>query len=1332
MPDYDLSRLSWRSFEQLIQALAVEILGPGTVIFGDGPDGGREAAYTGKVSFPSDAENWDGYIVVQAKFRQKEESTDSDNTWLVGQIRKDLDKFVVRRDTIRSPDFYLICSNVTLSSVAGSGGKDKISQLIDEYREVLGIQDYRVWDRDQIVTFLDLFTDIRQAYSHWVVAGDVLSKILEQLDGSEPDFETTLKNFLENELLNDLYVNLEQAGHTTDERIPLSNVFVDLPIDWGEEYYPIWHDYEDYPRDPQNYVVSRILDESRQKLDPLSLSAWKNEGPSNQLQIPTGESGRVVLIGGPGQGKSTVGQFIAQVLRAEILKDNPPHTLLADTKNAIAAIDSQCNREKLTLGLGRRFPIRVELKKYAQFVSDNPGNPTLINYICSSIQKRTGKSVNQQTLEKWLSSFPWALIFDGLDEVPATSNRNEVLEEIQSLLISIQTTNADVFVMATTRPQGYNQDFSPATYRHYHLKPLNAHEAEHYGRRFAEVRFSPDQERVETVISRLLVAVKDESTARLMRSPLQVTIMATLVDRGGPPPRERWRLFNRYYEVIYERETSKGTTVSNLLQKYETDINSIHRQLGLVLQTLAEDRGSTDTSLSPEQLSSIIETRLSTEGYSGTELTNLVHEFTDAAVNRLVFVVGLEEKAVGFEIRSLQEFMAAEALMDGEDADVGARLNSIANIPFWRNVFLFAVGKCFAERQHFREKVYTICATLNEASDAFDKLSLSGSRLALDILEDQTFGQSPKFLRLFASIALETLNLTPGHVHYSLASSYSEPLNESYRGALRKSLESHLLLPRLAAFTTLFRLGQRGVAWADELANEYWPKDTEDQDQILVAQPEPVFPDWIGPDLKDNILRADWPLSVPYRLWLDRQRRPEDEVMEQLSALFSLVNPGHGNMIDVAVLGQQGFVLQVNAVRSQRQVADLNDLELPDYASTDWQSQLVSYQFDIDPNEASLNTSLTKLAELWAITERKPVLSVTSWPIYACLSHANTPDELLELADLSKSGDLGTLKEWQLAEKRWKEEGLSEDDFRHEKTLPLSPSISSVGLPPTYRLMHYHYEFDSGQDSTLERLAKEQLPSKAQSVFDHICMSYLNTQSGYIQIDPWLSYLTNLFDRNDRQFVSPEVLFGFEIDEVDHAEWLELAAKSSDRLMHLPLSYISGRFRSRHWLGYMNLLEMEYLKQPKPSYLILLAELSRYEPSGLDKLDFHALNPEQFSESTAKKSAVLLLFHLGIVSREVVRAALSCVEGGADGEDEFLAEAALRLTTGRASRDDMLHYISIARPKLADKNWEPTQILDNAIVEFLSKQKSLLTTNEGWENLKLPECGQVVYGPKLI
>jgi len=92
--DYDFFRLSARSFEQLVQALALRIIGPGIVVFGDGPEGGREAAFDGKIPFPNPVHGWNGYGVVQAKFRQHQNTPD-DGLWALADQCKELDKFTV-------------------------------------------------------------------------------------------------------------------------------------------------------------------------------------------------------------------------------------------------------------------------------------------------------------------------------------------------------------------------------------------------------------------------------------------------------------------------------------------------------------------------------------------------------------------------------------------------------------------------------------------------------------------------------------------------------------------------------------------------------------------------------------------------------------------------------------------------------------------------------------------------------------------------------------------------------------------------------------------------------------------------------------------------------------------------------------------------------------------------------------------------------------------------------------------------------------------------------------------------------------------------------------
>ena len=172
MPDYQLERLNTRSFEQLIQALGTEILGPQLMIFGDGPDGGREATFDGAVKYPAADKSWNGYGIVQAKFRQHPDSEAKKNAdWAIKQLKSEFDKLKPRSkrkkfspDDRVCPDYYIFATNLTLSPVARTGGKDRVRMLLDGFKKSHGLKDYAIWDGDQIRGFLDAHPGIRTTY----------------------------------------------------------------------------------------------------------------------------------------------------------------------------------------------------------------------------------------------------------------------------------------------------------------------------------------------------------------------------------------------------------------------------------------------------------------------------------------------------------------------------------------------------------------------------------------------------------------------------------------------------------------------------------------------------------------------------------------------------------------------------------------------------------------------------------------------------------------------------------------------------------------------------------------------------------------------------------------------------------------------------------------------------------------------------------------------------------------------------------------------------------------------------------------------------------------
>jgi tetratricopeptide (TPR) repeat protein len=181
----DLTGLGPDGFEQLCRALAIRVLGAGITAFGSGRDGGREASFSGRQQYPNLADPWDGYGVVQAKYKDQLLGATADTTWLRGQVKAELDDWADpskrRVRDGRRPEYLVLATNVPLSSVPGSGGKDRTDELIRGYSAVLGLRDWRVWDGNQIRAFLNAYPDVKRPFAALTTPGDVLADQLTML-----------------------------------------------------------------------------------------------------------------------------------------------------------------------------------------------------------------------------------------------------------------------------------------------------------------------------------------------------------------------------------------------------------------------------------------------------------------------------------------------------------------------------------------------------------------------------------------------------------------------------------------------------------------------------------------------------------------------------------------------------------------------------------------------------------------------------------------------------------------------------------------------------------------------------------------------------------------------------------------------------------------------------------------------------------------------------------------------------------------------------------------------------------------------------------------------
>ncbi len=770
----------------------------------------------------------------------------------------------------------------------------------------------------------------------------------------------------------------------------------------------------------------------------------------------------MVLLGGPGSGKSTLGQFLAQIHRAALLERREPHLFEPQIHQIVREIHQLCGGEELPWPATPRYPFRVELNRFAKALSSKePDRVESLEAYLLNLLARGGNITNEDFLE-WMATYPILLILDGLDEVPASSNRDAVVKAVNDFLAAARQAGTDIFVVATSRQQGYAGEFAGEFVAMRHVLPLSTVRALQYVVRYANARFgATDPNRAEDVITKLRESAARHLTAQLMATPLQVTFMVTVVAARGDPGEDRWQLFESYYRTIYDRERQKAVPPYDIvISKQAPTIERLHHDIGFWLQYKGESEGGTAVSLPITQFERLVDAYLSELGHEGVEKEKMVKLITDAASNRLVFLTSRVAGELSFDVRSLQEYMAAECIMTGDPEVIKLRLRAIAPALYWRNVFLFAASKCFADAQsrHLQDSVHLLCEDLNGSDDPLLDVTKAGSELAIDILQSGAVSENPNHARSLARVGLGLLAQPQPYYELEGAVPFDQRLVTVYRKATDIVYKHELELRigqadigrAIASWPLLVRLIDSRVGWATELAEKRWPSGPSEQRAIIRQMPISLWRvQWllqkiveflaaIPPEQSIDTLRIYRIVQGDFGYFsglseeagehffsfvrmfsdLEQFRSPVRIVDEELGFQFSVVP---------AALGEQGQVLFEALARFP-------------FHDAGWLPLVLASRFTKSPTNQTLAGILVDCADGgWASSDRL-VLHMLPWPLAVCIGAAKSAQDLRTIAQQVENEELGNTNVWKDAEEHWRQRGF---DLEYLVGLA-SPSLADI------------------------------------------------------------------------------------------------------------------------------------------------------------------------------------------------------------------------------------------------------------------------------------------------
>lgn len=750
MPDYDLTRLGPRAFEQMVVALARKEIGPGVHVFGDGKDGGREATFEGTINWSATSadmvdceDTWTGFTVLQAKFQVKPKPQPYDNAiWLQDQIKKEIAAWsTAAKEHTRSrlPDYLIFVTNLDLSPVAKTGGIDTITELItgllssrsQATTNGLSIKGFMIWHADQIRSMLDGNQDVRWAFPGLLTAGDVMSLFSEEhtqlgtMDLRDPIREELLRS-----LHADRWIRLSQSGGPGDAKLWLDDIAIDLPAILDDE------------RGTEIQAVRHVLE--------LGDTVLRRRQP-DCIKRPN-----VVIVGGPGQGKSTLSQLIAQTYRLAMLSDAD---VAPGARSIIDGTHSALTRLGLKIPANRRWPVRIDLARYAEELSTGACT-TLLRWVSAQVSQRTSQDITPNRLREWLRTWPWALILDGLDEVPSLGSRRRLYQEIDSLLATAEDVDADLLIVVTTRPTGYDEHFAEESFHHLRLSRLPTESAISFATHITAKRFKNDDDMHQKVAARMVSTSNDATTRRLMETPLQVTMMSFIVEKYPTLPPDRFTLFDLYYRTVYEREVAKDIPIARFLSDNRAHIDQLHQQVGLLLQVESETAQGAEAALDSATLGTLATKQLHESGFDSDQAARYASQLVEATTHRLVLLTP-RDKGIGFEIRSLQELMAARAIVEADDNHVVERLKLIAHSPHWRNTWLLSAGRLLVQSPRFERLIVGLLKSLDTDPHRLGARFPTAPSLAADILNDNLAILRPNFERSLIQSVFAALDRPP-------------------------------------------------------------------------------------------------------------------------------------------------------------------------------------------------------------------------------------------------------------------------------------------------------------------------------------------------------------------------------------------------------------------------------------------------------------------------------------------------------------------------------------------------------------------------------------------
>jgi len=700
------------------------------------PDGGRDS-----LVYFMNSRNKD-FIVFQVKYVRNPNSITDAHKWLTKIIEDEAPK--VEKLIPRGAKSFYLLTNIRGTAHLDAGSKDKVNTILETSISIPSI----CWWRDDLSRFFEKDPIFKWSFPEILNGQDILNLILfSNINENKERRESIIKAYLADQYEIDNEVKFRQI----DLQNKLFDLFTDVPIRVKK-------------LNAKNKRLKRTLDNFEHRNSRII--NYEN-GFVNESDYNTGAAGfllnpqiqneieRILLEGGPGQGKSTIAQYICQVHRARLLNKANDLNLLPDIlrKSPI------------------RLPFKIDLRHIAAWVEKtNPYKGRINEEYFTSIWRNSlesflvGHIVYHSQIDDFTTSDLIEIIklssilfvFDGFDEIANIDVREEVIDFINKGINRISENSKSIQIVITSRPAAFSDSigFSVDVYPHFELTDITSATTKDYVEKW--IKASRLNSREASELKRLVNEKLELPHLRdLAKSPMQLAIFISLLrTRGESLPNKRTALYDSYIELFFNRESEKSTTIRD----HRDLIIDIHQYVAWMLHSEAELLKNSG-SIQIDELKGKLKEYLNKEGHK-TDIADILFHVMEERVCALVSRV---QGTYEFEVQPLREYFCAKYLYNtapyspagSEKTGTKAeRFDAIARNFYWHNVVRFFAG-CFDKGE-----LPLLIQKLRELQDdSLLKFTNYPRLITSQILSDWVFTQYPLLLKDVVRIIVNGINI---------------------------------------------------------------------------------------------------------------------------------------------------------------------------------------------------------------------------------------------------------------------------------------------------------------------------------------------------------------------------------------------------------------------------------------------------------------------------------------------------------------------------------------------------------------------------------------------